>query len=127
MIAFLRNAALCAAVGLGALAAPAGAWADDSYVRIGNGQAPYVQVQSSESYRRYDHRPNYRPDYRPGFRPGMMRGCTDYDALIKAKRMGLRQARIARASRQVVTVRGRAFGERATITFARAPRCPVIR
>ncbi len=40
--------------------------------------------------------------------------------------MGVRRARIADVSRRTITVVGRSHGDRAVVTFARAPRCPVI-
>jgi hypothetical protein len=55
------------------------------------------------------------------------RGCTEGRALNKAERMGVYRARIVSAGRRTIEVRGRmADGDRAYLTFARRPGCPVL-
>ncbi len=53
--------------------------------------------------------------------------CSPRRALNKARRMGVRNARIGRVNHRVIKVRGRSHGYRVKIVFARAPGCPVIR
>ncbi len=54
------------------------------------------------------------------------RGCSPDEALDKAERIGLRRARIVDVDRRTIEVGGRRFGQRVVVTFARAPRCPII-
>ncbi len=57
----------------------------------------------------------------------VMRGCSEGRALNKAERMGVYRARIVSAGRGTIEVRGRTSdGDRAYITFAREPGCPVL-
>lgn len=54
--------------------------------------------------------------------------CTPGQAVHKAQRMGLRNARVVNANRNVIRVAGRSWRDgRTAIVFARAPHCPVIR
>lgn len=57
-------------------------------------------------------------DYRPA--------CSPRRAVRKARRMGVHRARVVRANRRAVVVRGRSRGDRAVVRFARAPGCPVL-
>ena len=41
--------------------------------------------------------------------------------------MGLRRARVVDVDRRTITVAGRQYGDRVAVTFARAPRCPIMR
>ncbi|MBW3096057.1 hypothetical protein [Pseudohoeflea coraliihabitans] len=52
--------------------------------------------------------------------------CAPNKALRKARRMGIRHARIVRANRRVVKVAGRSRGHRVQAVFANTRRCPVI-
>lgn len=52
--------------------------------------------------------------------------CSPGEAVRKASRMGLRNARVVDTSRRSITVRGRMGGQREFITFGRMGRCPVI-
>ena len=54
------------------------------------------------------------------------RQCTPGRALDKAQRMGIHRVRIADVNRRTITVTGRSRGDRIFVTFARAPRCPVV-
>ncbi|MCO6390412.1 hypothetical protein GTW25_05150 [Aliihoeflea aestuarii] len=53
-------------------------------------------------------------------------GCSPGDALHKAERMGIRRAQIANVNRRTIDIVGRSRGERIHVTFARAPRCPLV-
>ena len=115
---FLKSAALSVLIGLGAIAAaPSAASAGDGalYLGIGDGSARFsIQVGQRD---RYYHRPARH-----------VRHCTPGQAVHKAQRMGVRNARVVREGRNVIRVRGRAYGHgRVTVVFARAPHCPVIR
>lgn len=67
--------------------------------------------------RYYDDRYRERPRY-----------CTENRALDKAERMGIRRARIERAGRRTIEVRGRnRHGDRVYVTFGRDRSCPVLR
>jgi hypothetical protein len=127
MLNKIKTAVASALVGLSAIAAfPASAQESGIYLNFGGG--------SPDSYygdrRPYDYR--YREQYRDRWdrgrwdRDGWAQGCTPDRALDKAERMGIYRARIAGVDRRTITVRGRAGGERVYVTFARAPRCPVI-
>jgi len=111
----IKVAALSALLGFGALASmPAAAHADGIYFSFGgdnNRSGIYV--------RDHDRRDNHRPRWAAS--------CTPRDAVRKAYRMGLRDVHVQRANRNTIRVTGRTRDERASIVFARAPHCPVIR
>ena len=124
MFSKLKAAAVSALIGITALTAvPATAQESGIYLKFG-GRGDHggvyfgddTRVQYREGRRHY-HRD--RRDYRG-------RWCTPGRALNKAERMGVRRARIADVSRRTITVVGRSYRGRAVVTFARAPRCPVI-
>lgn len=132
----IKTATISALVGLGTLAAiPASAQADGLYLNLGQGE-PRVGVYVQDGYR-----DGYRDDYRNGRWDGRGEGRWDYSrndrrwdrrctpdrALDKAERMGIRRARIDDVNRRTITLRGRKYGERVFVTFARAPNCPVVR
>ena len=126
MFTILRTAALSALIGLGALAAmPASAEAAGGsiYLGFGSGHGPSAGFRFDDRGRHH-----YRgPDrHRPGqFRD---RECSPRDAVRKASRMGVRNARVVSASHRAIRVAGRAHGHRqAVVTFGRAPGCPVFR
>lgn len=70
---------------------------------------------------RWDRRDDRRWD-----RDRRARGCSPDEALDKAERIGLRRARIVDVDRRTIEVGGRRFGQRVVVTFARAPRCPIV-
>jgi len=123
MANFLKTAALSALIGLGALGVATPAWAQSGiYLGLGGGHGPVVGAWSGDgySYRRHDRREHR--DHRWNHR----RGCSAEQALNKAERMGLRRARIADIDRNSIDVRGRKYGERVRVSFARAPGCPLL-
>ncbi|WP_309085213.1 hypothetical protein [Chelativorans sp.] len=111
----IKIAALSALMGLGTLAAaPATAQADGVYFSFGGRDARGgVYIVDRD---RHDRRP-----------PRRFASCSPRDAVEKAYRMGLRNVRVTRANRNTIRVTGRTRFDRASIVFARAPRCPVIR
>jgi hypothetical protein len=126
---FLKTAALTALIGLGALGAAPASAQSGVYLGLGGGHhGPSVGVWFGDN----DHR---RPRHgwngghgRPGWDGGYnRRGCSAQQALNKAERMGLRRARVVDVDRRSIEVRGRKWGERRTVEFARVPGCPVIR
>lgn len=130
MFKMIRTLALSAIVGMGAIAAlpaPAEAAGGSVYLSFGSGHGSAVSFRFDDRGRHH-----YR-DHRRRARPHHVRQCSPRDALQKASRMGLRHARIVDTSRRSIKVAGRASGARshghrpATITFAKAPHCPVLR
>jgi hypothetical protein len=117
----IRNVALSAVLGLGALAAaPAAAQADSFYFGITpHGPRAGVIIDEGRSYHRGD---------RHWDRGGRHwdRGCSVGEALRKADRMGINRAYLRGENRNVIRVGGRSRGHRVTVVFAKAPRCPVI-
>ena len=118
MLRTLKTTILSAMIGLTALAGlPAAAQAEGLYLNFGGHQRPGVYFGN-------DARPVRLSRPRPPSDRG--RGCSPERALNKAERMGLRRARVVDVSRRTITVAGRQYGDRVRVTFARAPRCPVI-
>jgi hypothetical protein len=115
---FLKTAALSALIGLGALGVAPASAQSGVYLGLGGGHhGPSVGVWFGD----HDHR---RPHHRWN---GGRRGCSAQQALNKAERMGFRRARIVDVDRRSIEVRGRKWGERRTVEFARVPGCPIIR
>lgn len=114
-------AALSALLGLGTLAAmSASAQADGIYFSFGNGARAGAYVDDyPRHHRHYGHRYDRGPRWE--------RSCTSREAVRKARRMGLHHPRVIRESRRVIRVAGHHHRHRASIVFARAPHCPVIR
>jgi len=111
MLKFVKAAAVCAVLGIGALA---GAPAQADTIHIGATHSGFgIVVSDRDGYRR-DH---YRP----------VRSCTTDRALDKARRMGVRRARVAYQNRAVISVRGHDRRGRITLTFGRSASCPMIR
>ncbi|HEV7254257.1 MAG TPA: hypothetical protein VGN97_14330 [Mesorhizobium sp.] len=54
------------------------------------------------------------------------RRCSAERALAKAERSGIRRARVVEIGRRFIEVRGRRYGERILVTFARDRNCSVI-
>jgi hypothetical protein len=123
MFAKFKTAAVSALIGLGTLAAiPASAQAEGVYLNYGGRHHSGVGI--GVEFGDYD-RVDYRDEYRYGRHH--FRRCTPERALNKAERMGVRRARVVDVDRRTIEVVGRRWGERVHITFARAPRCPIVR
>lgn len=125
MFKIFRTLALSAIVGMGAIAAmpaPAEAAGGSIYLGFGSGHGAGASF-------RFDDRGRHRyRDNRRASGPRHIRGCSPREAIHKASRMGLRNARVVDASRRTIRVAGRSHGHRpATITFGKAPHCPVLR
>lgn len=126
MFKFLRTLTLSAIVGLGAVAAmPASADAAGGsiYLGFGSGHGPSATFRFDDRGRH-----DYRGPDRHG--PGRYhaRECSPREAVRKASRMGLRNARVVDTSRRTIRVAGRGHGHRpAAIVFGKAPSCPVMR
>ena len=118
MFKFAKTAVLSAMLGLGGIAAvPAEGQAQGLYLDFGNGGYPGPRggIYFGDSGRGWE-RPHRHWDRR----------CTPERALRKAERLGVRRARVVDVDRRTISVRGRQYGERVWLTFARAPHCPVI-
>ena len=96
----------------------------DDGVYLGSRERMFLPDRYGDEYRD-DYRDKYRDDYRDEVRRSERR-CTPERALYKAQRMGIHRARIADVSRRTIDIVGRQHGDRVLVTFARAPRCPVI-
>lgn len=113
-----RIAALSALLGLGTLAAmPASAQADGFYFSFGNGGL------SSH----YTDRDRDRPRHYRHHRPRYVATCTPRHAVKKAYRMGLHDVRVTDVSRRTIRVTGHRYRHHASVVFARAPHCPILR
>ncbi|GAB5505119.1 MAG: hypothetical protein JJ969_02960 [Rhizobiaceae bacterium] len=118
----IRTAALSALIGLGALsAAPATAQADSFYFGI-TPHGPTFGFYGDSSRRHWHHNRHYKRDQRRYHR----RDCNPRRALRKADRMGINRARVRSENRHVIRVAGRKYRQRVVVTFAKAPRCPVV-
>jgi hypothetical protein len=120
MLRILKTTALSAMIAAGALSAvTAGAQAEGLYLNFGDGGARagfHVGDDYGDGFRRRD-----------GWREqGWRRGCSPERALDKADRMGLHRVRIVDVDRRTITVAGRQYGDRVTVTFGRGPHCPVL-
>jgi hypothetical protein len=123
MLNTLRTAAIASLIGISTLGAMP-AHADSLYLGMGDGRFGLYLGDNERDYRRDRYSDDYR-DGRDEYRRSERR-CTPERALYKAQRMGIRRARIADVSRRTIDVVGRQHGDRVRVTFARAPRCPVI-
>lgn len=126
MFKMLKTAALSALIGFGAIAAmPASAEASGaSSIYLGSGQGASGGFHFGGERGRYYYRDSGR--HNPGRHQA--RECSPRDAVRKASRMGLRDARVVDTSRRTIKVAGRGHGHRpATIVFGKAPSCPVMR
>lgn len=126
MLKFAKTAALSALIGLGTLAAvPAQAQANSMQFHNANST---VTVQWGGGHYRGDRWDRGGRWHRGGPRHHRPAACTPGQAVHKAQRMGLRNARVVNANRNVIRVAGRSWRDgRTAIVFARAPHCPVIR
>ena len=103
---------------------------------------PGYHFSSGRGYRRdrhrdYRYRDHRRRDYRGrGFGRTLYRDRSSYNyrsrscsprrALKKARRMGVREARIVRVNRRAIAVKGYRYGEWTKVKFGRGGRCPVV-
>ncbi len=97
-----------------------------------------------DRHRDYRYRDNLRRDYRRRDHRGRGYGrtirrdrpiydtrnrnrvCSPRRAYKKARRMGIRDARIVRINRRAIVIRGYRYGDRTKVRFGRGGRCPVI-
>lgn len=130
MFTILRNAVLSALIGLGTVAgaaAPAQAQSGGIYLGFGSGNhGPSIGFEFSDRGRHdYRDRGRHRGDRDRDRRGGY---CSPREAVHKASRMGLRNARVVSVNHRVVRVEGRRHGPRYhTVTFANSRNCPVLR
>lgn len=115
MLKFIKASAVCAILGIAALAG-APAQADALYVGTGGQGGLHVLVRDNHGPRWHDNR-HYRP----------VRFCTTDRALDKASRMGVRNARVAYQNRSLISVKGHDRRGRIMLTFGRSAGCPLIR
>jgi hypothetical protein len=120
MFDMLKTAALSTMIGLGAITAlPAAAQADSLHFSFGDrhdGGRIGIQFGSD----RYDYRGWDDDDYRD------RRTCSPDEALRKARRIGLRRARVVDVDRRTIDVVGRDRGDRVRVTFGRRGNCPIL-
>lgn len=124
MIKMIRNAALSAVVAVGALAAiPGAAQAASTSIQFGIGAGTGAVTVQYGSPRHHSRQRHHAPRH---YRAGQ---CRANEAVRKANRMGIRNARVVGANARVVQVQGRdARSHRpARIIFANSHNCPVIR
>lgn len=120
MFKAIRIAVASAVVGLGALAAmPSAAQANSFYFGITAG-GPVFGYQAGPV------RPGYGGHHRDWNRPARQ-ACNAQQALRKADRMGIRRSHVRAQNHRVISVAGTNRGRPASVLFARAPNCPVIR
>lgn len=135
MLNIVKTTALSLMLAMGAAAAlPAGASAEGLYLGLPHGGAQFgVDAGHHDGWRQRDRwddrrgqgwrRDRWERDRRDRGGPR----CTAGRALFKAQQLGLHRVVVRDIDRDTIRVSGRRFGERFTITFARAPSCPVIR
>ncbi|MVA97069.1 hypothetical protein GN330_07380 [Nitratireductor sp. CAU 1489] len=115
MFNFIKTAALASLIGFGAIGASStSALADGISIGIG-GAGGHVSMRFGDGGRHWRGGRDFR-------RPA----CTTQRAVRKARRMGVRRAHVVRANHRVIKIRGRKFGHRVNVVFARAPRCPIV-
>jgi hypothetical protein len=71
--------------------------------------------------------PRVGVDARSRYRDRDERSCSASDAVRKASRMGIRNARVVDTDRRTIEVAGRRHGDRVYVTFGRRGDCPVVR
>lgn len=108
MFKSIKIAAVSILVSVASLAAVPAAQADGFYFSIGQGQHGIW------------HGPRHQPQV-------AWRACSPRDALRKAAYYGIDRAHVVRSDRHAVSIRGHKHRRPASMTFARAPGCPVIR
>jgi hypothetical protein len=115
MLKFIKASAVCAVLGMAALAG-APAQADALYVGTGGHNGLHVLIRDNHGPR-WNNSRHYRP----------VRFCSTDRALDKASRMGVRRARVAYQNRSVIGIKGHDRRGRITLTFGRSASCPLIR
>jgi hypothetical protein len=110
MFKMIKIAALSTLLGLGAFAmAPASA------------QAGSLTIGVSSHGVVFGHGPGWS-------HAGWQRhACTPQRAVSKARRLGIRHARVRNVHRRTIRVSGQRHGRHVNVTFSRASGCPVIR
>ena len=115
----IKNALAAGALALGMLSASAvPSHAGDARLGIHVG-GPGFYFSFGDDRRGYGRGFGPRRDFRRGNR------CRPGKALRKAKRRGLRRARIVRVNRRGTVIAGRRWGERVVVGFGRQRSCPV--
>jgi hypothetical protein len=111
MMRFAKTAALSVLIGLGTLAAIP-AQANPGPIQFDKAHAAMtVQWRGGDRWDRW-----------------RRAVCTPGQAVHKAQRMGVRNARVVNSNRKVIRVAGHSWRDgRTAIVFAREPHCPVIR
>ena len=126
MLTTLKTTIIAGLIGLTSLAAVP-AKADSVYLGFGDRHDDTrFGIYLGDSSRTHYRRDRWDDDWRRDEWRRSERRCTPGRALDKAERMGIRRARIDFVSRRAIGVIGRSHGDRVSVTFARAPRCPVI-
>lgn len=117
-MSLIRNLAAATLGLLGCVVvASAPAQAGDFYVGFGGHHSGFgIYLDGG----RFHHRDRYYDGYWREQR------CTAERALFKARRMGVRHARVDYVNRREIGVVGRARGERVYVTFSRGRSCRVI-
>jgi hypothetical protein len=111
-----KAAAFAGLIGAAAIAA-APAEAHNDHFRFGHAR---IGIYFGDGYAPYDN---------DGYRDGYFRvheRCTPERALYKARLVGVHAARIDYVSQRRIGVSGRSRGELVSLTFARAPSCPIV-
>jgi hypothetical protein len=128
MTNFLKTAVLSALIGFGALASmPAVAQAQSGgvYLGFGNGHGPSVGFRFNDRGRHYD---RDRRDRGERHERRSYRECSPREAMLKARRMGVRHPRVLANSHRSILIQGMTRGDRFTrVRFGKAPHCPVWR
>jgi hypothetical protein len=109
----IKAAALAGTIALGGVAATTGTASAQSGIYIGSG---VIAVHFNGGHRFGRHH---------GHRNRYYNRCSPRKALRKARRNGIRHARIARVNHRGVVVKGRKWGDRVRIGFANNHRCSV--
>lgn len=117
MFKTFQRAAIAFVIGATSLAAIPAANADTIQLSFGQKGAHFT-ISDRDRHHRGPHWGHSKPK---------LPACSPRQALRKAERMGLRHVRIIREDRRAIQVSGRSYRDRAMVTFARAPHCPVVR
>ncbi len=126
MLRTMKSLLIAAAIGLGTLSGVSAASAEGIYFGMGQSGARHG-LAIGDGPRHSGSAERWHRDRRDRDRHGWRhRGCSAEQALQKARWLGLRRARIVDMDRRGIDVVGRRHGERIHMTFARAPRCPVV-
>ncbi len=96
------------------------------YFSSGHGHRRHVRRGYRHDYGIRRHRGHYGHRFYDGRHSYRSRRCTPRRAFRKARRMGVRDGRIARVNRRAIVVKGYRYGERTRIKFGRGRHCPVL-